>query len=359
MKSDGYMKRFVSALLAVCLLLALTSCTHTLPVPESSTPLTSSAPLASEISTSSQAMSNVYSPGVLTPPQGGNMLYPTYHTLPNEIWSDVGAYVPEVFGIINQNGLVIASPQYVDFEYYKDTTGRIQYIIVTGNKKCVVYTLDGAKYMEFEAESIMAFNGFPCLLVGLHTNYRGPGSEPNTSYTIYDLRTGKKVLNQNYNRITIIDSHTVLLRNYGKFNNHSYEYIDTYLYDLNAKPAKAVKMDGYPEGIYFGPPFADTVTRIPATDIDITFLDEVTSPVKHGYLGRDGHFVKKSEENNGVKPLINNPEDTEPYFCKGLSEDRSFEDCYFWVTQGAYQGYQDKNGKWLYREDNKSTFLED
>lgn len=348
------MKRFIGVLVSVSLMFVPISCTQTRPVPASSDSLTTAAATSPDTITSSKA----YLPSVLNPSQGGNMLYPTYHTLPKEIREKF--YLPKKIGIINQNGDAVASPQYVEFVYYKDPAGRIQYGIATGNGKCVVYHLDGTEYMQFEAETVTAYNGFPYLLVGLDTFCGGPGSEPDNSYTVYDLRTGKKALDKNYNVISFVDSHTALLQNYGevKDNPYGFEYINSYLYDFNAKPSKLVKMEGYIH-IFCRPPFADTVTRIPATDVDTSFIDADDSTVKYGYLDRDGHWVKKSEEDDGVKPPENKPEDTAPYVCEGLDNKLSFEDRYFWVTEDAFEGYQDKNGTWLYRENSSFHFLED
>lgn len=264
------------------------------------------------------------------------------------------AYIPQLMGLINQDGQVIAPPQYTDVRYYKDAAGTIQYILAGGRGTYVIYKPDGTVHMELKAEQVAAFNGCPYLLVGLKTFYGGPGSEPDNLYTLYHLHTKEQLVGE-YNVIRFLDAHTVLLQHFiGK--DYQVERVDSYLCDLNSGDRKPVKLDGYPLETGNHPLFQKTVTRIPAIQAYVSFEKLPDKP--HGYLGRDGHWVAKSEEDQGVKPEEDNT-DPNAHYIKGLDENLSFEGLYYWVVKDGYQGYQDKNGNWVYRELVQRRFLED
>ena len=343
------MKR-MGFLLMACLLFSLISC---------ATPVDSSAvSSATGTTTTVNPTEKAYTPQTMTPPQGGDMLYPVFYAFPQEIVNSFVGYVPELIGFINENGKIIAPPQYTNFLYYKETGGRIQFIIATGNGNIDIYRVDGSLYMQLKAEYVNACNGVPYLVVVIHQQHHGLEWKNEDVYTVYDLRTRKNLLENNYNNVTLIDSHTALLQNFGPESDGDdiYEYSDSYLYDF--QDPKLIKLQGIPELVEYGPPYADTITRIPATDS--WKWDSDTDNARHGYLDRSGQWVKPSEENTGIKP----PKDMDwekrrAYYSQGLGETRAFEALYYWVDEGAYRGYQDKNGVWMYREDRKSHFLED
>jgi len=347
------MKKTLILITCMTVFMAFTGChkNNGLSVPDVPTTLTPSTSIETATTTTPPAMTVPTKPVpvpdgitvIMPSAQGGDMLYPTYYDI--NLHPDYTSWETHtLMGIIDQKGTVLAAPQFDSFMYYKNSDGKIQYIITTGNGKATVFDLDGSIYMQFDAFRVEAYDGFPYLTVytDLGEDIEDPGK-----CTVYDLQNGKRVLTGTYGGISFADSHTAILSD---TNDDGVRTAD-YLHDFNDPSHQKIRFKGELKDLYdYWPPYVDTATCFPATAHYFSEDDLVNgTDYPTVYLGRDG---KQLAGEQGIKPNIDTKSYYGDWFCG------TEEGTYTWVTEGDKVGYQDKNGGWVYQT-SKYGFLED
>ena len=213
----------------------------------------------------------------MKPPAGlsaieGKMLWPTQLRLETELYSQR----KYLYGIIDENCEVISPIQYTTMEYFKDEQGRYLYLTASYKDHTDIYTMDGAIVMSLPCEAVEFSGDMTFLFVYFNQGHSGPWFNSSEHVTLYNFKTKKQLLQEEYAEIKLVDAEKQLF------------WIATpdekwYIFDANKAEDARIPMEGYPFGVSRDGALISASTE--------NYYERDTTDVLCGFLGLDGKWV--------------------------------------------------------------------
>lgn len=354
-----------------------------------------SAPAVSDIQDDQPAVirPDTYTgPSPMPPPENfsaieGKILWPIRQDM------DVEAYDggKSKYGFINERGEQVLPMQYIRFRYSKDSEGKYAYLAAGCGDHTDFYTLDGKKVLTVAAEHAWVVDGTSLIYAELHTNTEAGGLDPDTRVTVYDLDSGERLLQEDYFHVSVRDDGIILATD----TQHRAYYIDPAAGEDHRVLAEKQNDDetilpeqqeeGWIDGVYYykgqaiealPSRYAEiiyaewpvVVARTPYPDREAYFLNMETGigvdmDEPHGdifriadwYVNTDGYMsdmdVKFAVYDENGSRQTDTVFDRYPSAIRFLQSNMhiSADMPYLYITTTLYQGYIDREGKWLYR----------
>ena len=247
------MKRLLVQVLALCAGAAcgLTGCRYNTSTPSSNSSISTvssathspdSVPSASFPNALPAAWPEYTAPSPMPPPEGlsaleGKMLWPIKQATEAEAYDGL----KYKYGFINEEGIRVLEPQYIYYSYFSDEQGRYQYLCASVQDRTDFFTMDGRKILEIPSESAYIVTGTDLVCAYLHSNNTSGVLDPDARVTMYNIRTGDRLLYDDYLTISILSPDIAIAVD---------PLYQEYLINLHQGENSRISLEGYAKEIY-------------------------------------------------------------------------------------------------------------
>ena len=232
-------------------------------------------------------------PSLMPPLEGstvpdGRMLWPVQRgTEPNMFGTTNTRYA-----FINEKGAQVLPASYILYHYETDPQGRYQYLCASTGRRVDFFTLDGKKVLEIAAETANCIKGTDLVFANLYISSTGGPLKTDARATLYDMKTGKRLLQQDYICLSLLNPELVWARD---------PDCREYLIDLRKGESRRIPLAGYTDQYLSGGSYAPVSdiaaadVRLPASDLPydpFEMYDRDPHPERRvGFLGADGKWA--------------------------------------------------------------------